>query len=326
MPSLTVANIAMDQTDSAGVPVRIVYAKDPPNYAVYGTDDRVVIQFADDPATARSQRSALTKLNPLRGEINGLVDGWRSSKDAKLKAKARCFDRRAADALTLGLEGDVDSALGGLQEVAKALIEDRTSWARFLYLLVASGTAALLIALIGAATSDWFARNVAKLPSETSSLWLAAAAGAVGAFFSIAVAIRSRTVLTDLHMRDNVADSLLRILIGVIAATLLLCLLLSKVAHLSIGGAELAPTQGAYPWTPAPGAVAAPVGAVAVAKPQHPAGAAADAVMGAAPMVGGTATPDCLCDLKLGANELTPDHALPAAEGGVAFAAAASAG
>jgi len=206
-----------------------------------------------------------------------------------------------------------------------------------------SSPSVALIAIIGAATSDWFARNVAKLPSDTSSLWLAGATGAVGAFFSIAIGIRSRTVLTDLNMRDNIADSLLRILIGVIAATLLQCLLLAKAVHLAIGGVDLAPPAGGSPWTvvllvgfvagfserlipdllarttldPAKAAAPAPA-APGVAAPAAGPKPAAIAVAPAAP-ASPAHEPDCLCDLKLSASAPPPHHALPSAKGGVAL-------
>jgi len=144
MATFGTADIQQDKPDSAGAKVRVIYFKNPPYYTIYGTDERVIIQFADDPAVAQAQRAAIVRLNPPRSEINGLVDGWRSSKNSKLRAKAKCYDRRLADGLALGLEGDVDSALGALQEVAEAIVEDRTSWARFLYLIVASGTAVAL--------------------------------------------------------------------------------------------------------------------------------------------------------------------------------------
>ncbi len=50
-------------------------------------------------------------------------------------------------------------------------------------------------------------------------LWLAARAGTVGAWFSVALAIKNRTVLPNLQRRDNYSDACLRIAIGFIAAS-----------------------------------------------------------------------------------------------------------
>jgi uncharacterized protein (DUF2235 family) len=248
MSDLKVDQIQKGAKDSAGVEILTVYAKDSGNYAVYRTTERVAIEFADAPMAARDQRARMASLNPLRGEINALVDGWRRSRNEELRRKAEYFDRRVADSLIVALEGDVPSAISALEAVKRDLVEDRTSWARFLYLCVGASTACALIVLIGFATSDWFATHVARQPADTAALWIAAAGGAVGAFFSIAIAIRGRTVLPDLQMRDNIADSLLRIVIGVIAATLLICLLISHAVRLRLGGADLAPETGPYSW------------------------------------------------------------------------------
>ena len=52
-------------------------------------------------------------------------------------------------------------------------------------------------------------------------------AGAVGALLSIAIAIRSRSVAIDGNWRANAMDAAVRVLIGVISATILFLLLTS---------------------------------------------------------------------------------------------------
>jgi hypothetical protein len=70
-------------------------------------------------------------------------------------------------------------------------------------------------------------------------LWLAAKAGLVGAAFSIALAIRGRTVALDTDLLDNVTDGTLRLLIGVISAGVLLLLLACGILpSLKIGDAN----------------------------------------------------------------------------------------
>src|SRR3954464_4804671 len=74
-----VADIKRGEEDSAGVRVTHVYAKVDTAYAVYRTDERVVVQSSDDPALGGDQRKLLAPLGPVRGEIDGLIDGWRKA-------------------------------------------------------------------------------------------------------------------------------------------------------------------------------------------------------------------------------------------------------
>ena len=243
---MDVAEVALNRPDAAGSPVEEVYARNPPFYAVYRTKDRVTVHYADAGVMAggmeeqAKQRADLAPLNPLRGEIAGLIDGWRGSERVKLKSKARYFDRRVADALIVALQGDLPSASSLLQAIKDDAKDERISWARFQYLLVASAAVLVVVSLIGFFTSEWFGKSVHAFPADTKSIWLASAVGAVGAFFSIATGIRGRTVLPDLRMRDNAADGVLRIVIGVIAAVVLVCLVQSKIVGLKIGEVEVA--------------------------------------------------------------------------------------
>ena len=112
---------------------------------------------------------------------------------------------------------------------------------------MASIAAVLLIAILSALTSGRYV-SVYGFSAQVRTLWAAAAVGALGAFFSIAIAIRGRTVLTDLHSRDNAADAVLRIVIGAIAAGLLVCFVLSRVAVVTIGGTALEVGTGNSAW------------------------------------------------------------------------------
>lgn len=60
-------------------------------------------------------------------------------------------------------------------------------------------------------------------------MWRGFAAGAVGAFFSIALAIKGRTVLPDLLRTANMMDAVLRISIGAIGGAVLIALVVSDV-------------------------------------------------------------------------------------------------
>ncbi|MBV8337924.1 MAG: hypothetical protein JO358_21335 [Alphaproteobacteria bacterium] len=78
----------------------------------------------------------------------------------------------------------------------------------------------------------------------SSNLWLAGKAGLVGAAFSIALAVRGRTVALDTDLLDNLTDGTLRLLIGVISAGILLLLLASGILpNLTIGNANFSGTS-----------------------------------------------------------------------------------
>ncbi len=87
-----VEQILIGRTDSSGNQILTVYSKIDQRYALYRTPERVVVQFADDDAVGDQQRAALAPLNPVRGEINGLIDGWRGSSDPDKQSKARLFE------------------------------------------------------------------------------------------------------------------------------------------------------------------------------------------------------------------------------------------
>src|SRR4249920_3911932 len=99
MSDVLVAEVKDQGLDAAGVRITSVYVRQAPHYAIYRTDERVMVHFADAEAEAKRQSATLAPLNPLRGDINGLIDGWRSSKKARLQARAKRYDRRVADAL-----------------------------------------------------------------------------------------------------------------------------------------------------------------------------------------------------------------------------------
>jgi hypothetical protein len=120
-----------------------------------------------------------------------------------------------------------------------------------MYLLVA-GEAALLLTLVAAALA--LLPRWGQFAGDAQSLCLAASAGALGAFFSVAIAIRNRSAMTDLRLTDNRVDATLRIFIGVIGAVVLILLfrtgLVSSIAFGSAGGANgarLTPGAG-YDW------------------------------------------------------------------------------
>lgn len=236
MTTFVVADICENHTDSTGAPVLTVYAKVSGVYAVYRTATRVMVHFADDDALGAEQRRALIAMAVVRGEISSGTEELRASRNEKNQLRAERFDRRLAEALVLALIGQSEQALATLEQVRKDLRNERESSARFLYLLFASGAVALLITIFAIVTSDIWAR---QFDADAETLWFAAGAGAVGAFFSIAIAIRSRSVKPELINRDNIMDAILRVVVGAIAAVLLVSLAKSGAVSLEIGGALL---------------------------------------------------------------------------------------
>lgn len=240
---MTVADLKLGQPDPLGGTITEIYGFKPPEYAVYATDLRLSVRFADDPTTETEQRRGMAPLNPLRGEINGLIDGWRRRDRGRtgLREKAQRYDRRVADALVVAFEHDVDDAEAILLQVKQDIVDDRTSWARLEYLVAALGTSFLVMALVWLVAAAESVTNATRAPSAPilpSDLWRAAASGALGAFFSIALSIRSRTVLPDLRRTSNITDASLRIGIGFIAASVLMALVGARAVSLGVGDAK----------------------------------------------------------------------------------------
>lgn len=211
---MRVNELKQGEKDAAGIIVADIYAINVPFYAVYRTNARVMVHFADEQTLAELQRQRLGALAALRGQINSLIDGWHNSKDMELKDKAKHLDRRVADALITALEGDVTNASELLAEIRNEVTADRKSRARFLYLLSAS-IASLILSLV---------LIIVGLIRPSMIIGYGVAGGILGAFFSISLGIRSRTIRTDLHWRDNASDAVLRIIVGTIASFVIVCL------------------------------------------------------------------------------------------------------
>lgn len=364
MSASRVVDIVRGGADSADTPIETVYAKVVPLYAVYQTAERVIVQYADDPKLGSDQRQALIALNPVKDEINGLIDGWRSSTPVR-QARARKYDRDTAAALVIGLQGDAAGALARLTAIKVELLAERTSIARSQYLLASAGAtlaAMLLFFLLYQSSPSLQFR---------APLWFSAGIGAIGAFFSVAIAIRGRQIGTDLQWRDNLIDAILRIVIGVISAAVLYCLLAGDLVTFGFGGRPIDATMlggsdvkaqaamvviafvagfserlvGDMLSSAVLGVVARATGTVAVAGVGKAAGASVHAdeknplgkPPSAPPPAVAAPPPDdgdddgdqaegCLDHAHLDEDELTHDVELPEAVGGVADAPATGAG
>jgi hypothetical protein len=220
----TIREIQVNKSDARGVPITQVYAIQSGEYAVYKAGD-VMVAFADDPEKAATQRKLVLPLSTARAELNYLILG--------LKGRDVC-DQQLAYALQLALDGDVDGAKTTIAGAKASVLARRAARGRFQYLKWSYVAAVILIALL------FVAGRLHPFQEASSDLWLAAKGGLVGAAFSIALAIRGRTVALDTDLLDNLTDGMLRLLIGVISAGVLLLLLASGIfPSLEIGNAEL---------------------------------------------------------------------------------------
>jgi hypothetical protein len=225
---MNVADLCLDKPDSAGKQITAFYGRKSPDYAVYRTNERVVVHYADDTALAAAQRKHMAPLNPLRGEISGLIDGWRAPGTPFTK-RAEAYERRVADALIVCLEDDYRGAEAHLLTIRQDVLAERVSRARRLYLGSAVGCALAALVLVG------FATTVADFTGGTVDPWRGAASGAVGALFSVAVGMQGRTIQPDLFSLNNFVDAALRILIGFIAGAIFLSMLHSGAVEFNFG-------------------------------------------------------------------------------------------
>jgi hypothetical protein len=224
-------DIQVGKTDSRGLKITQIYAVQTGDYAIYQAGE-VMVQVADDTVRAQALKKSILPLSSTRAEINMLLGGL---------ACREVGDRQLAYALQLALDNDLEGAKATAASLKTTLVAHRAARGRFQYLKWTYGAAALLIGLLFVAS--WFYPE----PTASSNFLLAARAGLVGAAFSIALAIRGRTVALDTDLLDNVTDGTLRLLIGVVSAGVLLLLLGSGIVpSLKIGDAEF--KAGALTW------------------------------------------------------------------------------
>lgn len=216
-------DVLVGNRDGRGFRITRVYAVQPDEYAIYKADE-VMIHFADEPSKAQAQRKSVLPVSGASAEVNALVQG--------LPCREIC-DRQLAYGLQLALDGDIDGAKKIIAAAKSFVLGKRAARGRFQYLKWSFGTAATLIGLL--CLASWYF----PFQETSSDLWLAAKAGLIGAAFSIALAIRDRTVALDTELVANVADGSLRLLIGVISAGVLLLLLdCGILPNLTIGNAN----------------------------------------------------------------------------------------
>jgi len=232
----TVDDIRLGARDATEATIEHIYAKAPPLYAVYRNSDRVAVQYSDNEALADRQRTDTAVLSLLRSEINGLIDGWRHSSRRTFQSRARRYDGEVAAALIQCLEeGHPEHARSVMQQTRDDVLGERISWGKSEYLIYAS-----IAAAIGFAILTFVQHYIFTFKTPPDNLWLAGRAGTAGAFFSVAWGIWRRSIQPNIRGRDNISDAVLRIVVGMIAAGVLLLLLgTDLVPNITIGNAHV---------------------------------------------------------------------------------------
>jgi hypothetical protein len=235
-----VADLCRDQLDAAGVKVEQIYVKVDGLYAIYRTNERIVIQYADDQVQGADQRKSLSEVCITRGTIDSLLDELRDTEDPNRLKRARRYERRLVDALALGLQGQTNSASIEMERLKQDLVEERRSGSRQAYLAASLAVGVGLILLIALFSSSLFNFGLPNdRRSVSASMWFSAAVGTVGAFCSTALAIRNREIEPSISVRDTMVDAGLRMLVGALSGALLYALIKVGAFGLSVGNARI---------------------------------------------------------------------------------------
>jgi hypothetical protein len=222
---VSVRDIRKNQADCRGEKIDFVFFRRP-DYAVYRSGGKILVQYSDNEGTARSQIANTADLLPLRSRLQYLM------KD--MEAPSACH-WQIAEALRLGLDGQREAAKSMMQAAIDDILARRMSKGRTLYLAWA-GTVAASVSCAAGAAAVWFLLHRDEFALGLGYLMMATGAGAMGSLLSAAQALRSRAIATDGDRISNAVDSTIRILIGVISAAVLYLILDSNLlAKFSLG-------------------------------------------------------------------------------------------
>lgn len=227
-----VANVTIGALDGRGARIDDVYFARS-RYAIYASEGRILIQYSDDEDVADKQISTISGILPLRDKLDYL------SRHLAQCSVPDCYKIQTAEALRLGLEGQCEAARITIQEAVSDITETLARIGRLVYLKYA----ALMLGFWYAAliVIDYVAIALGLGEPEMVNLFtLALCGGVTGAFLSIAIAIRARTVTIDGDNKSNATDAALRIAIGLISASVLYTILVSGILpEIKLGGFAL---------------------------------------------------------------------------------------
>lgn len=216
-------------SDTSGNSVDRVYSKRD-SYAIYRSGDEVLVVYSDDKATACKQIAAISGLLPLRDQLTNII------KELPQDNLKKPYRVKAAEALRLGLEDQVEIGKALLLGAFNDAKETLTRIARIRYLFYA-GSGAIITAV--AIASFLIIGGSAQIHDSVHLALLAIGGGLTGVLLSIATGIRCRTVVIDGNDQANLIDAVLRVLIGAISAGVLFLLLHSgALVDVQLGAAK----------------------------------------------------------------------------------------
>jgi hypothetical protein len=209
------SRIVIGGKDKMGQVVRQLYLSGE-DYTIYRTLQGVNVHFADCRARERTQRAKYEKISQKLVRLRfltGQMAPWAFAPNPFVK-RAGFYDHQIAQAIYLALQGKPDEA-SQILDAGLGLAEDRiTNENRVRYLF-----ACLLVGLIPgiALWLNWLP------PGEICAPYLAAAAaGAAGAVFSIALRVQDLNLKPFAQSVMNYVMGALRVLIGFVAGAIIL--------------------------------------------------------------------------------------------------------
>jgi len=221
-----VADLSIGSIDLLGEPVERLFSRVDPLYAIYESRDRVLIQFADDPALATLQRARLTTLATMRARIDSLIT--RADRGGS-KRGSGTYQARIAEALACALNDEIGPAIAILGAIEHDLSAEVARRAIVRQLLIGFGASATI-----AATCAAFLALDALL---SGNRFLAAAiGGAIGAFASYSLRARDIVAAEDVGNPERSLSVILAIITGTLAAVVLQGLFSSGVIGVAVGG------------------------------------------------------------------------------------------
>jgi hypothetical protein len=256
----SVQDIWRGNIDARGEEIEYIYSRVTRTFAIYRAGGRVWIQYADDGQTAAGggdlgaeQRKALAPLRMARGQIDGFLRKLAEALypiDKADSVEIEAYNQRVADILFDGLQGNAEDARAAIRDVIDDITARLRSLARLRF-----ARATLVATLITLAALTLFVFFVARIEGllrdrpllctdvltfmRENHIWAAGLFGSLGAWFSIALWLRSSDLRLSTSPLDNLVDPTLRIVIAVISAGVLFTIVQLGVFSFSFGEVEL---------------------------------------------------------------------------------------
>jgi hypothetical protein len=229
--------IVLGATDKMGQTIGQVYLSGE-DYTIYRTGQGVNVNFGDCRAREREQRARYEQISPQLCRLRFLTSQMaRRFTISRFTKSGGFYDHQIAAAIYLALQGKSNEA-NEILNTGLALAEERvTNENRVRYLL-----ACLLVGLIPAFVL-WLLNRSGQMPLD--EVWapylMAAAAGAAGAVFSIALRIQDLDLKPFAQSVMNYVMGALRVLTGFVAGTMILLIINGTVSGKGIAAVLTSP-------------------------------------------------------------------------------------